>query len=162
MDDGSSIFMIAALIVLIMLSGFFSASETAYSSLNMIRLKSRAEDGDKQAAKVLALAERYDSLLSTILIGNNIVNIGASSLATVLFSRLLGNAYGPTASTIVMTLLVLTFGEITPKSMAKDGLCAGAWCPCGGIWAAELYFWQMEKLFGQPLLYRRKGHHYRR
>ena len=120
MDDGSSIFMIAALIVLIMLSGFFSASETAYSSLNMIRLKSRAEDGDKQAAKVLALAERYDSLLSTILIGNNIVNIGASSLATVLFSRLLGNAYGPTASTIVMTLLVLTFGEITPKSMAKE------------------------------------------
>ncbi|WP_333559858.1 CNNM domain-containing protein [Gemmiger qucibialis] len=151
--------MIAALIVLIMLSAFFSASETAYSSLNMIRLKSRAEDGDKQAAKVLALAERYDSLLSTILIGNNIVNIGASSLATVLFSRLLGNAYGPTASTIVMTLLVLTFGEITPKSMAKEmpescnGLCAGAWCPCGGIWAAELYFWQMEKLFGQPLLY---------
>ena len=104
--------MITALIVLIMLSAFFSASETAYSSLNMIRLKSRAEDGDKQAAKVLALAERYDSLLSTILIGNNIVNIGASSLATVLFSRLLGNAYGPTASTIVMTLLVLTFGEI--------------------------------------------------
>ena len=80
MDDGSSIFMITALIVLIMLSAFFSASETAYSSLNMIRLKSRAEDGDKQAAKVLALAERYDSLLSTILIGNNIVNIGASSL----------------------------------------------------------------------------------
>ena len=104
--------MITALIVLIMLSAFFSASETAYSSLNMIRLKSRAEDGDKQAAKVLALAERYDSLLSTILIGNNIENIGASSLATVLFSRLLGNAYGPTASTIVMTLLVLTFGEI--------------------------------------------------
>ena len=98
--------MITALIVLIMLSAFFSASETAYSSLNMIRLKSRAEDGDKQAAKVLALAERYDSLLSTILIGNNIVNIGASSLATVLFSRLLGNAYGPTASTIVMTLLL--------------------------------------------------------
>lgn len=153
--------MITALIVLIMLSAFFSASETAYSSLNMIRLKSRAEDGDKQAAKVLTLAERYDSLLSTILIGNNIVNIGASSLATVLFSRLLGNAYGPTASTIVMTLLVLTFGEITPKSMAKEmpesignGLCAGAWCPCGGIWAAQLYFWQMEKLFGQPLLYR--------
>ena len=120
MDDGSSIFMITALIVLIMLSAFFSASETAYSSLNMIRLKSRAEDGDKQAAKVLALAERYDSLLSTILIGNNIVNIGASSLATVLFSRLLGNAYGPTASTIVMTLLVLTFGEITPKMIAKE------------------------------------------
>ena len=69
---------------------------------------------------MLGLAQRYDSLLSTILIGNNIVNIGASSLATVLFSRLVGNTYGPTLSTIVMTLLVLTFGEITPKSMAKE------------------------------------------
>ena len=85
----------------------------------MIRLKSRAEDGDKQAAKVLALAERYDSLLSTILIGNNIVNIGASSLATVLFSRLLGNAYGPTASTIVMTLLVLTLAKSPPKAWRR-------------------------------------------
>ena len=119
MDDGS-IFMIVALVILIGMSAFFSAAETAYNSLNQIRLKSKADDGDRQAAKVLGLAQRYDSLLSTILIGNNIVNIGASSLATVLFSRLVGNTYGPTVSTIVMTLLVLTFGEITPKSMAKE------------------------------------------
>ena len=119
MDDGST-FMIVALIVLIGLSAFFSAAETAYNSLNEIRLKSKADDGDEKAAHTLALVERYDSLLSTILIGNNIVNIGASSLATVLFTRLVGGVYGPTVSTIVMTLLVLTFGEITPKSMAKE------------------------------------------
>ena len=119
MDDGS-IFMIVALIILIGLSAFFSAAETAYNSLNEIRLRSKAEDGDAKAAHTLALVERYDSLLSTILIGNNIVNIGASSLATVLFTRLVGGVYGPTVSTIVMTLLVLAFGEITPKSVAKD------------------------------------------
>ena len=119
MDDGS-IFMIVALIILIGLSAFFSAAETAYNSLNEIRLRSKAEDGDAKAAHTLALVERYDSLLSTILIGNNIVNIGASSLATVLFTRLVGGVYGPTVSTIVMTLLVLAFGEITPKSMAKE------------------------------------------
>ena len=119
MDDGS-IFMIVALIILIGLSAFFSAAETAYNSLNEIRLRSKAEDGDAKAAHTLALVERYDSLLSTILIGNNIVNIGASSLATVLFTRLVGGVYGPTVSTIVMTLLVLTFGEITPQSMAKE------------------------------------------
>ena len=79
MDDGST-FMIVALIVLIGLSAFFSAAETAYNSLNEIRLKSKADDGDEKAAHTLALVERYDSLLSTILIGNNIVNIGASSL----------------------------------------------------------------------------------
>ena len=105
MDDGS-IFMIVALIILIGLSAFFSAAETAYNSLNEIRLRSKAEDGDAKAAHTLALVERYDSLLSTILIGNNIVNIGASSLATVLFTRLVGGVYGPTVSTVVMTLLV--------------------------------------------------------
>ena len=119
MDDGS-IMMIAALVVLVCLSAFFSSAETAYSSLNLIRLRSRADAGDRQAAKVLALAQQYDSLLSTILIGNNIVNIGASSIGTVLFTKVLGGAYGPTVSTVVLTLVVLTFGEITPKSMAKE------------------------------------------
>lgn len=119
MDDGS-IFMIVALVILVCLSAFFSSAETAYSSLNLIRLRSRADAGDRQAAKVLALAEQYDSLLSTILIGNNIVNIGASSIGTVLFTKVLGGAYGPTVSTVVLTLVVLTFGEITPKSMAKE------------------------------------------
>ena len=106
MDDGS-ITMIVALILLVILSAFFSSAETAFSSLNLIRLKSRADAGDSSAARVLALAERYDSLLSTILIGNNIVNIAASSIATVLFTRWVGGARGPTLSTIVMTVVVL-------------------------------------------------------
>ena len=80
----------------------------------------RSACGARRRTATLALVERYDSLLSTILIGNNIVNIGASSLATVLFTRLVGGVYGPTVSTVVMTLLVLAFGEITPKSMAKE------------------------------------------
>ena len=111
---------VAALVVLIALSGFFSASETAYSSLNEIRLKNRAESGDAQAARVLALVSQYDKLLSSILIGNNIVNITASSLGTVLFINLLDPERGPTVSTIVLTVVVLIFGEVTPKSLAKE------------------------------------------
>ena len=84
MDDGSMTLWVA-LVVLVAFSAFFSASETAFSSLNQIRLKSRAEDGDSSAARVLAMAEQYDKLLSTILIGNNIVNIAMASLATALF-----------------------------------------------------------------------------
>ena len=152
MDDGST-FMIVALIVLIGLSAFFSAAETAYNSLNEIRLKSKADDGDEKAAHTLALVERYDSLLSTILIGNNIVNIGASSLATVLFTRLVGGVYGPTVSTIVMTLLVLTFGEITPQEHGKrnarnpgHGLCPGAQCVGHDFYAAERPVRCVEKL----------------
>lgn len=120
MDDGSLTTMIAALVALVCMSAFFSACETAYSSLNLIRLKSRAEAGDATAKRVLALAEQYDNLLSTILIGNNIVNIGASSLATVLFIELVGAERGPTVSTIAMTVIVLVFGEVTPKSLAKE------------------------------------------
>ena len=101
-------------------SAFFSASETAFSSLNQIRLKSRAEDGDSSAARVLAMAEQYDKLLSTILIGNNIVNIAAASIGTILFTQMLGAERGATVSTIVLTIIVLIFGEVTPKSLAKE------------------------------------------
>ena len=118
MDDGS-ITLLVALIVLIAFSAFFSASETAFSSLNQIRLKSRAEEGDTSAARVLAMAEKYDKLLSTILIGNNIVNIAMASLATALFVKSFGDA-GATLSTIVVTVVVLIFGEVTPKSLAKE------------------------------------------
>ena len=114
MDDGS-ITLLVALIVLIAFSAFFSASETAFSSLNQIRLKSRAEDGDSSAARVLAMAEQYDKLLSTILIGNNIVNIAAASIGTVLFTKWLGAERGATTSTIVLTVVVLIFGEVTPQ-----------------------------------------------
>ena len=109
-----------ALVILVGFSAFFSASETAFSSLNQIRLKSRAEDGESSAARVLAMAEQYDKLLSTILIGNNIVNIAAASIGTILFTRMLGAERGATVSTIVLTIIVLIFGEVTPKSLAKE------------------------------------------
>ena len=108
------------LVILVAFSAFFSASETAFSSLNQIRLKSRAEDGDSSAARVLAMAEQYDKLLSTILIGNNIVNIAAASIGTILFTQMLGAERGATMSTIVLTIIVLIFGEVTPKSLAKE------------------------------------------
>ena len=118
MDDiGAGL--IIGLVVLIICSAYFSATETAFSSLNKIRLKNYANDGNKRARLVLKLAEDYDGLLSSILIGNNIVNIAASSLATVAFMKISAE-YGATISTVVMTILVLIFGEISPKSLAKE------------------------------------------
>ncbi len=105
--------------VLIVLSGFFSATETAFTSLNRIRIKNKADSGDKKAKRVLVLENNYDTLLSTILVGNNLVNIAMTAVSTVLFIRLY-HSYGPTISTIVTTVLVLIFGEITPKSLAKE------------------------------------------
>ena len=117
--DSASIAMLAALVALVVCSGFFSATETAFSSLNRIRLKSRADVGDLRAKKTLALSEQYDKLLSTILIGNNVVNIAAASLGTVFFTRFFAG-YGPTVSTVVLTVVVLIFGEISPKTLAKE------------------------------------------
>ena len=115
--------MVAALVVLLILSAFFSATETAFSCVNKIRVRTWADEEEgkraRRARRCLELTENYDKLLTTILIGNNIVNIASTTVATVFFSGLLGEA-GPAASTVVMTLLVLTFGEITPKSMAKE------------------------------------------
>ena len=117
MDSNSS--MILSLIALVALSAFFSASETAYTSLNRVRVKNMANAGSRRADKVLALAENYDKLLSGILVGNNIVNILSASLATVLFVSLMGGR-GVSVSTAVMTVVVLMFGEIAPKSIAKE------------------------------------------
>lgn len=117
--DSSSISMIFVLAALILMSAYFSATETAFSSLNRIRLKNLANSGNKSAIRTLALAENYDRVLSTILIGNNIVNIASASLATVIFVKYFGDA-GITISTVVMTVLVLIFGEISPKSLAKE------------------------------------------
>lgn len=111
--------MIAALAVLVAMSAFFSASETAFSSVNVIRMKSKVEDGDRRAKRVLTLLDDYDQLLSAILIGNNIVNIAAASVGTVLFTMYFA-AYGATLSTVVITIVVLIFGEVTPKSLAKS------------------------------------------
>ena len=105
--------------VCLMLSAYFSATETAFSSANTTRLRTLAEKGSSNAALALKLLEQYDRLLSTILIGNNIVNIATASIGTVLFVRHYGDA-GATISTVVVTVVVLIFGEISPKSIAKD------------------------------------------
>lgn len=117
--------------LLICLSAFFSAIETALSSANTIRLKNKAENGDKRAARAMKLIDRYDKAITTILIGNNIVNIGCSSLATVLCINLFSPGTGPLISTVATTLAVLTFGEVLPKCFAKENAdkiviaCAG-------------------------------------
>lgn len=108
------------ILLCIIMSAYFSATETAFSSLNRIRIKNMADKGNKRAALVLKLSEDYDRLLSTILIGNNIVNIASASLSTLLFVRLLGEDAGASVSTAVTTVIVLVFGEVSPKSIAKE------------------------------------------
>ena len=110
---------IIVLVLLVAGSAFFSATEMAFSSVNMTKLKLMANDGNKKAKLVCDLLDEYDKLLSTILIGNNIVNIAMSSIATVMFVKMLGDG-GATISTVVVTVVVLIFGEISPKSIAKD------------------------------------------
>ncbi len=117
---GSSVTLIVSLGVLLMISAFFSATETAFTSFNTFRLKNERAHGNRKAALVLELAEDYDRVLTTLLIGNNVVNITTASIGTVIFTRSLGE-FGVTVSTIVVTLLVLTFSEIFPKTFAKQG-----------------------------------------
>ena len=110
---------IVIMAVCLALSAYCSATETAFSSANTTRLRTLAEKGSGNAALALKLLEQYDRLLSTILIGNNIVNVATASIGTVLFVRHYGDA-GATISTVVVTVVVLIFGEISPKSIAKD------------------------------------------
>lgn len=110
---------IGIMLFCVMMSAYFSATETAFSSLNRTKIRTLVEKGNKKAKLVNKLLDNYDSLISTILIGNNIVNIAGASLGTVLFVDLMGNI-GATVSTAVVTVVVLIFGEITPKSIAKD------------------------------------------
>ena len=131
MNESNSTIIIA-LILLVGGSAFFSATETAFSSVNKIRLKNMANDGDRRAKKALDLAENYDKLLTTILVGNNLVNIMATALATVLFTRIYHDL-GATISTAVMTVVVLIFGEVTPKSIAKETPEKFAMSVCGII-----------------------------
>lgn len=115
--------LLITMIILVICSAFFSSAETAFSSLNKVKLKSMELSGkEKKIEKTLKLAENYDMVLSTILIGNNIVNIASTSIATLFFTGLLGDNsdLGATVSTIVMTIVVLIFGEITPKTIAKE------------------------------------------
>lgn len=104
---------------LVAFSAFFSASETSFTSVNMIRIRNMAEEGDQKAVTAVKLVENYDRMLSTILIGNNLVNIALSSLTTVIATKLFGDA-GVALATGVTTLVILTFGEILPKSWAKE------------------------------------------
>ncbi len=108
-----------ALVILVILSGLFSAIETAYSSANRIRLKNMENDHVAEAGVVLEVLNNFDRFLTTILIGNNIVNIASATIGTLLFTELLGSGKGPTVSTIVVTIVVLIFGEILPKTIAK-------------------------------------------
>lgn len=109
---------VAIIVVLIIFSAFFSASETAFTCANRIRLKGKADDGSKSAKTALYIMDRYDKALTTILVGNNIVNIATSSIATVMFTFLLADN-GPLVSTVITTVVVLIFGEIVPKTVAK-------------------------------------------
>ena len=118
---------IIAMVALLICSAFFSAVETAYSSFNKIRFKSLAQAGNKRAEAVLKLESKYEKLLTGILIGNNIVNIALSSIATLFFVELIrqtnpqsAESIGATVSTIVSTVAVLIFGEISPKVIARQ------------------------------------------
>ena len=113
---------IVAMVFCVIMSAYFSATETAFSSLNKTRLKALSEKGNKKADLALSLEEKYDKLISTILIGNNIVNITLASIGTLMFVKIMQGDQdaGATLSTVVVTVTVLIFGEITPKSIAKD------------------------------------------
>ena len=139
---------IAVIVALLILSAYFSATETAFTSLNRIRLKNLANDGNKRARLVLDLEEKYDTLLSTILVGNNIANIANTAIATVFFVKLYG-PYGATISTIVVTIVVLIFGEISPKSLAKDNPEKFAMFSAPFIWALMVFFTPVNWLFAQ-------------
>ena len=110
---------IISIVLLVLLSSFFSATETAFTSLSRVKIKNMANDDVQNADLVLTLTEKYDQLLSTILIGNNIANIATTSIATVMFIKLYGNI-GASVATVVITVVVLIFGEITPKNLAKN------------------------------------------
>ena len=120
MSGNTTLTEIVILVILIVFSAYFSATETAFMSFNKTRMKTLAEKGNKRAGLVCRLSDRFDKLISTTLIGNNIVNIAAASIGTILFIRICGEEIGATVSTVVLTVVVLIFGEITPKSVAKD------------------------------------------
>ncbi len=116
--DNSDLGKIILVVVMMVLSALFSSTETAYSSVNKLRLKNYASQGNKKAARALKLANKFDDVLTAVLIGNNIVNIATSSVSTVIFINIIGSN-GAAVSTVVVTVLVLIFCEVLPKSYAK-------------------------------------------
>ena len=140
---------IAIIIACIIMSGFFSATETAFSTFNRIRVKNLAEKGNKRAERVISLSDNYDALITTILIGNNIVNILCAALGTLVFVDLLhGNQdLATTLSTVVITLAVLIFGEISPKSIAKRRPESFAMFACTPIYMLYVIFYPLSFVF---------------
>lgn len=121
--DSDSVRLIIVMAVLVVLSAFFSSAETAFSSLNQVKLKSMLGEEGRKAKRIeraLSLSEEYDVVLSTILIGNNLVNIACTAISTIVFTGIYGESLGTTLSTIIMTIVVLIFGEVTPKQIAKE------------------------------------------
>lgn len=116
--DNSDLGKIILVVVMMVLSALFSSTETAYSSVNKLRLKNYVSQGNKKAARALKLANKFDDVLTAVLIGNNIVNIATSSVSTVIFINIIGSN-GAAVSTVVVTVLVLIFCEVLPKSYAK-------------------------------------------
>ena len=130
----------AVILLLVMCSAFFSSTETAYSSVSQLRLKSYAESGNKKARRAYQISESYDKALSTILVGNNIVNIAASSLATILFVGFFGEANGTILSTVILTIVILIFGEAMPKNFAKENSEKTAMSSSGILYALMVLF----------------------
>lgn len=140
---------IVIIALLVACSAFFSMSETAFTSASQVRLKKMAKDGDRKAEKAVRILEDYDRFLTTILIGNNLVNIGATSIATVMFAVMLGQELGSVTSTVVMTLVVLVCGEITPKTLAKRRPEKYVLKIVGVVHAIEVIFTPLSWVFGK-------------
>ncbi len=147
MTDSSIWALSITFVIMVLFSAFFSATETAFSVMNKLKIKNLAQKGKRRAELALKLYNKYDKLISTILIGNNIVNITAATIATVLFSHSLGENIGATVSTVVTTIIVLIFGEITPKSLAKENPEAIALFSSPLIYVMYIILWPLNYLF---------------
>ncbi|MBO5045826.1 MAG: HlyC/CorC family transporter [Clostridia bacterium] len=145
--DGSTLGLLIAIIVLIILSAFFSATETAYTSFSTVRMR-RLATKKKSARVALKLNEDFNRVLTTLLIGNNIVNITASTLSTIMFIKLVGEDLGATLSTVVLTVAILIFGEITPKTLAKESPERFAMFVSYPLYALAILFTPLNWLFG--------------
>ena len=145
--DGGTIGLLIALVVLVVLSGFFSATETAYTSFSTVRMR-RIAPKKRTARMALKLSEDYNKVLTTLLIGNNIVNIAAATIATLIFTKLIGEALGPTISTLVLTVAILIFGEVTPKTLAKESPEKFACFSAYPLLALTYLFYPLVFLFG--------------
>ncbi|MCL2420727.1 MAG: hemolysin family protein [Defluviitaleaceae bacterium] len=117
--DPDSLFSLLMIVLMLLIGTFFSAMETAFSALNRIRMKSMADEGNKRAVLVLRLHDNFDKLLSTLLVLNNAVTLIAAAISTLLFIRYFGDI-GATLSTVILTIIIVFFGDITPKSLAKE------------------------------------------